>query len=311
MKTKKNIIKTPLLLLSAFVLLLLPGLKLPYLDKAADTYFSESIEKASMAYGVCRLVNASVSVVKESQVQIEPAGLGVSLAVGQVLDPLDDMTERASDILTTSIVSLGIQKIAFELCVAFAPPLIGLVVIIFAFLSFLGGDRARKLKDMTLKAIILLTVARLCLPASSTINAYLQEHYFTPQIMKVKDELAMHSPAMERLKDMNMPETDGVLGTVKNGFDYVGEKASELGLALKFMIDNTGKMISNLLKLSYLYGAIFIVQVILLPLGVFWILARITNLLFGTNIPYILKRNDEKLELVKRQDKTKNGRQNY
>lgn len=72
--------------------------------------------KAGVAYGVCRVVNASVSAIKESQIQIEPAGLGVSLAVGQVLDSLDDMTERASDILVTAIVSLGIQKIVYELC---------------------------------------------------------------------------------------------------------------------------------------------------------------------------------------------------
>ena len=145
---------------------------------------------------------------------------------------------------------------------------------------------------MALKLIVLLAAARLCLPVSSIINAYLQKSYFSPQISKARDELTMSSPELERLKDMSFPETDGVLKTMKNGFTFVGEKASDLSAALKSMIENMGSIISNLLKLSYLYGAIFIVQVIILPISTFWILARMTNILFGTSIPYILKHAD-------------------
>ncbi len=268
---------------------MIPGFKLPYLDKTTDTYFSESLTKAGLAYGVCRVVNASVSVIKESQIQIEPAGLGVSLAAGQVLDPLDDMTERASNILITAIVSLGIQKIAYELCIAFMPPVAGFTIIIFVVVSFFKGERSSAIRGILLKSIILLAVARLCLPTSSIINLYLSESYFSPQIIKARDELTIMSPEMERLKDMSMPKIDGVIGTIKNGFDFVGRKTSDMGAALKTMINNMGSMVANLLRLSYLYVAVFIMQVILLPLVTFWLLARIINVLFGTGVPYILK----------------------
>ena len=289
MKINPTITKSILLLIIAAALIMLPGLKMPYLDDNTDSYFAESMTKAGLAYGVCRVVNASVSIIKESQIQVEPAGLGVSLAAGQVLDPLDDMTERASNILVTAIVSLGIQKVAYELCVAFAPPVIGVAILIFVGISLIKGDKTSALRGIVLKLIILLFVARLCLPASSVINAYLHDNYFSPQIIMAKDALAMTSPELERLKDMTMPEADGVIETVKSGFSFVGEKTSDLGTALKAMIENMGGMISNLMKLSYLYVAIFAVQVILLPLGIFWLLARITNVLFGTTIPYILR----------------------
>ena len=270
------------------MLFILPGLKLPYLDQKADTYFSEVITKAALTYSVCRVVNASVSVIKESQIQIEPAGLGVSLAAGQVLDPLDDMTERASDILVTAIVSLGIQKIAYELSVAFAPALIAIFLIALVMATILKSVRAKMIREIILKFMVLISVARLCLPISSIFSSYLNGHYFSPEITKVKDELAMSSPVMEHLKDMRMPEIDGVLGTVKNGFKFVGEKTSDLKTALKEMIQNMESMISNLLKLSYLYVALFVIQVVLLPIGIFWLLLRITNTFFGINIPYTL-----------------------
>ena len=292
MKIHPSIAKPILLIVAALTLFMLPGLGLPYVDRKADAYFSDVMTKAALAYGVCRVVNASVSVIKESHIQIQPAGLGVALAVGQVFDPLDDMTERASDILITAIVSLGIQKTTYELCVAFAPGLIGMSIIALVAVSFFKGDRATALRTVVLKFIIIIAVARLCLPTSSIISSYLNDHYFSLEITKAKNELAMSSPEMERLKDIRMPEVDGVFGTIKNGFGFVGEKTSDLAAASKAMIRNMRSMVSNLLKLSYLYVALFIIQVILLPIGTFWILVRITNALYGTNIPYILKHAD-------------------
>jgi len=299
MKINPTIAKPFLLMVAAVVLFTLPGFKLPYIDKNTDTYFSDSMTKAGVAYGVCRVVNASVSAIKESQIQIEPAGLGVSLAVGQVLDPLDDMTERASDILVTAIVSLGIQKIVYELCVAFVPSLIGLAIIVLAGISFVKGDRATTLRGLVVSSIILLAVARLFLPISSIINTYLQENYFLPQITTVQDKLAMNSPELERLKDTSLPEVDGVFGTVKNGFDFVAEKTSDLGITLKAMVGNMESMVSNLLKLSYLYVAVFIVQVIMLPVGAFWLLTRITTVLFGAGLTYPFKNADVETKMRK------------
>lgn len=292
MNVQSAIAKPIILIVTAIALFMMPGLKLPYLDKKADAYFSDAMTKAVGAYGVCRVVNASVSVIKESQIEIEPAGIGVSLAIGQVLDPLDDMTERASDILITTIVSLGIQKIAYEISVAFAPALLALAIISFVITSFSQGVRAKAIRGIILKSIILIAVARLCLPTSSIISSYLNEQYFSLEISKAKDELAMSSPEMERLKDMRMPEFDGVAGTIKNGFEFIERKTSDVRSALKAMIQNMGSMVQNLLKISYLYVALFIIEVILLPIGAFWLLTRLANALFGTEIPYILKHKD-------------------
>lgn len=293
MKIASLITKSSILIVAVITLFMRPDLKLPYLDKKADSYFSDAMTKAGVAYGVCRAVNTSVSFIKETQIQIEPAGLGVSLAAGQVLDPLDDMTERASDILITAIVSLGIQKIAYELCVAFAPALIAIAIISFVITSFFQEMKAKVVRGIILKSIIFIAAARLCLPISSMISSHLNDHYFSPEIIKAKDELAMSSPEMERLRNMRMPKFNGVLDTIKDGFEFVGEKASDLGAALKAMIRNMENMISNLLKLSYLYVALFIIQVVLLPLGVFWLFSRITNALFGTATPHIIRHSGE------------------
>ena len=293
MKTNPEIVKSILLLIAAVVLLNFNGLELPYIDKSTDEYFTESVSKAGVAYGVCRIINASVSVIKESQIQVEPAGLGVTLAAGQVLDPLDDMTERASGILVTAIVSLGIQKVVYELSKDYAPPVIGILLILFVAVSYIKGSRTDRFRRLFLRFAILFAVLRLCLPASSIINSFLQENYFSPRILEASEKLTITSPELDRLKEMTMPEAEGVVDTVQSGFKFVKEKTSDLGEALKVMINNMGSMVSNLIKLSYLYVAIFVVQVILLPMCVFWIMTRLFNMLFGTGTGLAIKSSDE------------------
>ena len=283
MKNNPTGTKSIILVVTALVIFMLPGLKFLYLDQKADAYFSETIAKAGLAYGACRAINASVSIIKESQIQIEPAGLGVSIAAGQALDPLDDMAERASDILVTAIISLGIQKIAYELSVAFTPVLIATFLIAFVLVAISKNERVKTIKEIILKSIVLIIAARLCLPTASIISSYSNSSYFSPEITRVKDEIANNSPAMERLKDMRMPEVDGVLETVKKGFDFVDEKTFDLGTALKETVQNMENMVTNLLKLSYLYVALFVIQVILLPIGTFWLLTRIINAVLGSD----------------------------
>lgn len=111
----KRLPLTILLLLSSIALYFLSGIKLPVLDTNADGYFEESIKGATLAYASVRGVNAVVSVLKESEIEVSPAGVGVNIAAGQILDPIDDMTERLSDVMVASIVSLGIQKIGYEI----------------------------------------------------------------------------------------------------------------------------------------------------------------------------------------------------
>ncbi len=144
---KRKIIGSSIGILAAILLFFSAGLKLPVMDSATDTYFREAITRAGVAYATCRIVNASVSIVKESNLELEPAGVGVSLAVGQALDPIDDMTERLSDVLVTAITSLGVQKLAYEMSVSLAPPILSVFLFALSILIWFKNERTVRLKN--------------------------------------------------------------------------------------------------------------------------------------------------------------------
>ncbi|MFH2059122.1 MAG: hypothetical protein ABIJ59_09500 [Pseudomonadota bacterium] len=197
---RKNIIsklvRSGLALLLAIVLFVGSGAKIPVFEANTDLYFQDAIKKAGLAYATCRIVNASVSILKESSLKLEPAGIGVSLALGQALDPIDDMTERLSDVLVTAITSLGVQD-------------------------------------------------------------------------------------LNTLKEISLPEIDGLMGTIENSALFLKEKTRALNLAITTLTNNMSLIIETLLTLTFLYVGVFFIQVILLPVLTFWLLIKVTNAFFS------------------------------
>jgi hypothetical protein len=73
---------------------------------------------------------------------------------------------------------------------------------------------------------------------------------------------------------------DGVRGTLQNSAAFLQRKATEFRQALVYTVANVGSIVDNLLKLTFLYAGIFVIQVLLLPLGVFWLLAKTAGALY-------------------------------
>ena len=267
-------------ILGAVLLFLSPGLRLPVLDEQADAYFRSAITKGGLSYATCRVINASVSIVEESSLHLQPAGVGVSLAVGQALDPLDDLTERVSDILVTAVISLGVQKLSYEIGISLVPPALAVLLLLHSLLLWCGGEQMRLVQRMLLRFSLLLVAARFCLPISSLLNDVVNQQFFNQRIEQVSSNLNASSAGFDKLKDFHLPD-GGILSTAS----FLKQKSTELREALTEVSKNIGSLTENLLQLAFLYLGIFLIQVIILPLAAFFVLAKSTNALFGTTIP--------------------------
>jgi hypothetical protein len=283
----KPLIRKALLSLSgillAAVLFVSPGLRLPVLDDATDAYFRTAITKAGLSYATCRVINASVSVIKDSSLHLQPAGVGVSLAVGQVLDPIDDLTERVSDILVTAITSLGVQKLAYEIGVSLVPPLLAIFMLALSLLVWLESRKIRLLQNALIRLALLFLIARFCLPLSALVNEFINENFFHDRITDARGKLSANSTQLDKLKNFTLPDT-GILGTGS----FLRKKTVELSEALTEIAENMGELIDNLLQLAFLYVGIFLIQVIILPLLAFYVLLKLSNALLATSIPQLV-----------------------
>ncbi|MDD2465291.1 MAG: hypothetical protein PHI97_14945 [Desulfobulbus sp.] len=290
MKTRKIILASIAVSVAIF-LFLSSGLKLPVLESTTDDYFRESITTAGVAYATCRVINASVSIVKNSSLNMAPAGVGVTLAIGQALDPIDDLTERVSDVLVTAITSLGVQKLVFEIGTSIAPPMLAVLLCIYSILILVENNKLALLQTNIMRLILFIIIFRSALPLSSLANNYLQEHFFADKISNTNKELVLSASEIDKLMKFSPPDIDGILGTIKNNASFLQNKSIEFKNAIALTVSNAGNIVNNLLKLAFLYAGVFIIQVIALPIIVFWLLIKFANSLFYKKISVMMPHN--------------------
>ena len=262
----------------ALVLWLLPAPRVPGLDAAADQYFRDAMVKAGLAYAVCRGINAAVSVASNSTLEATPAGIGMSFAVGQVLDPLDDMTERLADVLVMAIASLGIQKLLYEMGVVLGPPLLAGALVLLAVLAWVRHPAAAWWQSVAWRAVLLIVVGRFFLPVSALVNTHVHERFFAGPIAEARAVLAQQSGQVEALQETPSPgEGSGLVDTLKERIGYLAEKVSAYRDAAAKLVENAGAMVGALLDLTYLYVGVFVVEVLALPLVTLWLMWKLSG----------------------------------
>jgi len=264
-------ISSLLLAVMSFVCIITADRSLPALDAPAEQYFSETLQAATLAYAVTRGVNAIVSVLKESQLQLSPAGIGLNIAAGQILDPIDDMTERLSSVMVASIVSISIQKTGYELGRHLSFFALGVLLLFFIPLLWLPGY-ASWLTAPLLKAVLLLLMLRLLLPLSAGISGYAYTQLFAPQIEQALQELSSLSDQYSHTDPFSNKQSASV-------FDYFSSNENsqieQLKQAFEQIFNRAEEIIHALLQLITAYTGLFILQVILLPLSLLWLMLRL------------------------------------
>ena len=296
-----------IVILVGILLILFPPQRIAKLDSIADRYFEDSVVKASLAYGSARIINAGVSVVKESTLQLEPGGVGIAVAVGQVADPLDDLTERLSSVLVTAIVSLLVQKITYEIAQAFVFVFIGGTLIGVGLLSFFKKNVVLSYRNLLIKVALFLFVVRLFLPCSALLSHQLNERLFFPQIEVHEAQLQPMLQEFKELTKFETPEVKG-LGDVFTGpVRMMNEKTSQLNLALTLLAANGLEVFNHMTAIMALYLGIFVIQVLFLPVMMFWLLNKLLFILFSYTIPLPFRNGPPSSESTKFELKTQRG----
>lgn len=125
-------------------------------------------------YALARGLNAVISVAQGTEMSIEPMGVGLTLAPGEALDPLNDLIEQFSDVLLLASASLGIQQIVVLLA---DKPVVRIVLAGLALVSVLV-IASNKLRPQwwqgLFRLVIILTVLRLMVPLMGLASYHVQ-----------------------------------------------------------------------------------------------------------------------------------------
>ena len=80
------------------------------LDAPASDRVDAGLKRALASFATARALNAVISVAQGTEVSAQPLGVGVNLAPGQALDPVNDVVEQFANLMLAASVSFGVQK---------------------------------------------------------------------------------------------------------------------------------------------------------------------------------------------------------
>ena len=282
----------------AVVLLMFPAPRVPVVDTIADEYFTESVALTASVYATCRVVNRVVSVGKDASIELTPFGVGIAIPIGEMLDPIDDMTERLANILVTALTSLATQKVFYEVSYTLAPLLVAYCLFVVGLLVWIPHNIAQRVCAVTVQVIVLVLVCRLFLPVSATMNETIQTSFFDARISAAQSELEPNIDALKAIEIYEyMPKWsdatyDGLWGPVEFVGDYIVFTFSYITKIIDVIMlfgKQTLAITAPLLELSKLYVAQTVIQIIVLPIASFYVMMKLVNALFQTRLPVIVK----------------------
>ncbi|UCE32802.1 MAG: hypothetical protein JSW68_02110 [Burkholderiales bacterium] len=227
------------------------------------------MKRALASFATARALNAVISVAQGTELSAQPLGVGVSVAPGQVLDPVNDMVEQFSNLMLAASVSFGIQKMLIGIGAWWTVSL----VLTGLALAWVWLDLRRRAPPGWLTAaLVLLLLVRFAIPVTTLgsdwlFRTFLAEQYAASQrvIDTASGQTAQIGPAppvsgaeeglLERMKSwMSSPNTD-----VRSRFE-----------ALKAAAETAIEHMINLI-------VIFLLQTLVIPLlilGGLYALAR-------------------------------------
>ena len=188
---KKNILTIIIIFLMVFSWL-------GTIDKYSDDYTSRAIVEAGTSYAIARGINAVVSMLQTSTVEGSVVILHGSITIGEILDPINDLIERFSQVMTMVLGSLMLQKILLYIA---SNKIFSLLISVFGCLSiFLLRTRYNKMIEASLKLFLILLVVRFSLGMVLVLNNAVEHLFLSGQIQASSEQLENFKGEMQSLQ---------------------------------------------------------------------------------------------------------------
>lgn len=226
-------------------------------DEKADQHLKEVMKRGIIVFAIARGINGAVSVLQSTEVSAS-LGVGVNVGVGEVLDPINDLVESFSSIMLLSNVSVGTQLVLLKVGSWIGLKIILAGAAVIALLGIWIRTQRFDFGAFGLKVFFLFLAFRFLIPVTAWISESTYRSFLETTYQESTGKLETMS---EEMKPEGLPN-----GSTDQGWM---DKAKGV-LDLKKKIDQWRGMIGDFSRHVINLIVVFLVQTILIPLGVLW-----------------------------------------
>lgn len=244
------------------------------LEIAATQQLDAGLKRALVSFATARALNAVISVAQGTQVAASPGGLGLTIAPGQILRPVNDLVGQFAELMLAASVGFGVMKVLISIGSHW---MVSLLLSAFALGWAWLRWRAHDSQFWIAKILFVLLLIRFAVPlvtvgSDALFRAFMENDYSASQnaIAGNADEVGT---LREPVRDV---KTQG--GLIERIREWWSEKF-DVGARIEELKQVVNQLTEHMIKLI----VVFLMQTLVMPLLLFWILYRAGKAMFNSH----------------------------
>ncbi len=243
------------------------------MDDLGGEYVDDAFQRALLGFAIARGLNGVISVAQGTEIAVQPAGVGVNFAPGQILDPINDLVERFSWIMLLASSSLGVQKMLLAMSGWIGLGVLVAVAAAFFLLTQWVGFKANDtLKRIAARCFLLLLVLRFMMPLVALGNEWFYQQFLADQYQQSSQQLENISEKIgeinnEVMQDSNTePASNALVDRARQLYRSAVKKVD-----FEQRLDDYNIAVQDLSENAINLIVVFTLQTVLLPLLFLWV----------------------------------------
>ena len=268
--------------LFSLVLLLVAALSVtPFIDQRAAADYEQLFQRAFVTFALARTINGVISVVQGTEIALQPAGVGVTLTPGEILDPVNDLVERFSWIMMGATISLGVQNVLLDVSAWWVIQALVSALAAWMLIRIWYPGQGSRARGIILKRVFLsLLFIRFAVPVMLIANDLLYQQFLEQRYQQSTEVITEAGRELEQIREEASAENtedtdDSMLDSITRAWSSTVDSI-DLSARLKRMQSHAADVIENLIQLS----VVFILQTGLLPVAFLWFFVQVFKRLF-------------------------------
>ena len=237
------------------------------LEQAAEPRLQATLQRALVTAAIARGLNGVISVAQGTEIAIQPVGIGITIAAGEILDPLNDLIERFSWLALAASASLATQLLLSEVFANnFINGTLTAAGAIYLLAIWLPGNLPGRL--WLLRATALLIFARFVFTIVILVVSQVDQWLLVERQQQAMSVLTQATQELDELQSSasDIPTAQAPRSSVLERFEAVidtGRQALDIESQLSALKHKVEASITELINLM----AVFLVQTLVLPIG--------------------------------------------
>lgn len=250
-------------------------------EETSSSHLDSAFKRSLAGFAIARGLNGVISVAQGTEFAVQPAGIGVIFAPGEILDPVNDLVERFSWIMLLSSSSLGVQQVLLSMS-AWHGILVGLCVAAWALLwiYWVGGSSMPRVRAFMVRLFLLMAVLRFMVPMISIANdwvyhTFLEENYevASQQLETARDSI---DDINEEVLTQSSQQDAGIIDKARNIY-----RSAVKQIDFEKRLDDYGRVADTVSENIVHLIVVFMMQTVVFPLLFLWVVYVLIRRLFS------------------------------